>query len=414
MSPHMNHYNLIFYAKKTKSNPELSAIYLRITVRGKRSEISTGQTIPTASWCSKSGKLKGNGQQAKAINSLLDNYKLKVFSSYNELIFANKEVTAETLKNKFLGIDEKAITLVEVFKEHNKMVFSLIGKSYSFGTWKRYETSLNHTIEFMKWKYNVSDMEVKNIKPEFISYYDLWFRTIRNCCNNTSVKYLKNFRKIIKLCIDNEWINKDPFINYKTKLQPVDKNFLSEEQLESIIDKEFKSERLSFVRDVFIFSCFTGLAYVDIKNLKYDDISTNISGTRFIKIKRTKTKVDASIPLLPIAENILTKYKDNPKCLNQNLVLPILSNQKMNQYLKEISTLCDIEFDLTFHAARHTFATTVTLNNGVPIETVSKMLGHSTIRMTQHYAKILDSKVSNDMNILKEKLAQKELKMKIS
>jgi site-specific recombinase XerD len=348
------------------------------------------------------------------INSLLDNYKLKVFSSYNELIFANKEVTAETLKNKFLGIDEKAITLVEVFKEHNKMVFSLIGKTYSFGTWKRYETSLKHTIEFMKWKYNISDMEVKNIKPEFISYYDLWFRTIRNCCNNTSVKYLKNFRKIIKLCIDNEWINKDPFINYKTKLQPVDKNFLSEEQLESIINKEFKSERLSFVRDVFIFSCFTGLAYVDIKNLKYDDISTNISGARFIKIKRTKTKVDASIPLLPIAENILTKYKDNPKCLNQNLVLPILSNQKMNEYLKEIADLCEIREELTFHCARHTFATTVTLNNGVPIETVSKMLGHSSIRMTQHYAKILDSKVSNDMNILKEKLLQKELKMKTS
>ena len=410
----MNNYSLLFYTKKSKNKSEFSTIYLRITIKGRRSEISTKQTVLTSLWCSESGKLKGNGQQAKAINSLLDNYKLKVFSSYNELIFANKEVTAETLKNKFLGIDEKAITIVEVFKDHNKMVFSLIGKSYSFGTWKRYETSLNHTIEFMKWKYNVSDMEVKNIKPEFISYYDLWFRTIRNCCNNTSVKYLKNFRKIIKLCIDNEWINKDPFINYKTKLQPVDKNFLSEEQLESIIDKEFKSERLSFVRDVFIFSCFTGLAYVDIKNLKYDDISTNISGTRFIKIKRTKTKVDASIPLLPIAENILTKYKDNPKCLNQNLVLPILSNQKMNEYLKEIADLCEIREELTFHCARHTFATTVTLNNGVPIETVSKMLGHSTIRMTQHYAKILDSKVSNDMNILKEKLAQKELKMKIS
>lgn len=414
MSPRMNNYSLLFYTKKSKNKSEFSTIYLRITIKGRRSEISTKQTVLTSLWCSESGKLKGNSQQAKAINSLLDNYKLKVFSSYNELIFANKEVTAETLKNKFLGIDEKAITLVEVFKEHNKMVFSLIGKSYSFGTWKRYETSLNHTIEFMKWKSNVSDMEVKNIKPEFISYYDLWFRTIRNCCNNTSVKYLKNFRKIIKLCIDNEWINKDPFINYKTKLQPVDKNFLSEEQLESIIDKEFKSERLSFVRDVFIFSCFTGLAYVDIKNLKYDDISTNISGARFIKIKRTKTKVDASIPLLPIAENILTKYKDNPKCLNQNLVLPILSNQKMNEYLKEIADLCEIREELTFHCARHTFATTVTLNNGVPIETVSKMLGHSTIRMTQHYAKILDSKVSNDMNILKEKLLQKELKMKTS
>ena len=410
----MNNYSLLFYTKKSKNKSEFSTIYLRITVKGRRSEIPTGQTVLTSLWCPESGKLKGNGQQAKAINSLLDNYKLKVFSSYNELIFANKEVTAETLKNRFLGIDEKAITIVEVFKDHNKMVFSLIGKSYSFGTWKRYETSLNHTIEFMKWKYNVSDMEVKNIKPEFISYYDLWFRTIRNCCNNTSVKYLKNFRKIIKLCLDNEWINKDPFINYKTKLQPVDKNFLNEEQLESIVNKEFKSERLSLVRDIFIFSCFTGLAYVDIKNLKYDDISTNISGTRFIKIKRTKTKVEASIPLLPIAENILSKYKNNPKCLNQNLVLPILSNQKMNEYLKEIADLCEITEELTFHCARHTFATTVTLNNGVPIETVSKMLGHSTIRMTQHYAKILDSKVSNDMNILKEKLLQKELKMKTS
>ena len=168
----MNNYSLLFYTKKSKNKSEFSTIYLRITIKGRRSEISTKQTVLTSLWCSKSGKLKGNSQQAKAINSLLDNYKLKVFSSYNELIFANKEVTAETLKNKFLGIDEKAITLVEVFKEHNKMVFSLIGKSYSFGTWKRYETSLNHTIEFMKWKYNISDMEVKNIKPEFISYYD--------------------------------------------------------------------------------------------------------------------------------------------------------------------------------------------------------------------------------------------------
>ena len=414
MSPHMNHYSLLFYAKKTKSNPELSAIYLRITVRGKRSEISTGQTIPTASWCSKSGKLKGNSQQSKFINSLLEHIKFKVFSSYNELILANKEITSETLKNRYLGIDEKKVTIVEVFKEHNKQMYDLIGETYSKGTWERYETSLRHTIEFLKWKYNVSDMDVKQINPEFVSSYEYWLRTVRKCANNSAVKYIKNFQKIINICFANEWISKNPFINYKSKLTTVVPNFLSQSHIEQILNKEFKSERLASVRDIFIFSCYTGLAYVDIKNLTYENIFIDLKGEKWIKTKRTKTKVAFSIPVLPIAEMIMNKYKDHPKCLNQNLVLPILSNQKMNEYLKEISTLCDIEFDLTFHTARHTFATTVTLNNGVPIETVSKMLGHKSIKMTQHYAKILDSKVSNDMNILKEKLAQKELKMKIS
>lgn len=414
MSPHMNHYNLLFYAKKTKSNPELSAIYLRITVRGKRSEISTGQTIPTASWCSKSGKLKGNAQQSKFINSLLEHIKFKIFSCYNELILANKEITSETLKNRYLGIDEKKVTIIEVFKDHNKQMFDLIGETFSKGTWERYETSLRHTIEFLKWKYNVSDIDVKQINPEFVSNYEYWLRTVRKCANNSTVKYIKNFQKIINICFANEWISKNPFINYKSKLTTVVPNFLSQSHIEQILNKEFKSERLASVRDIFIFSCYTGLAYVDIKNLTYENIFIDLKGEKWIKTNRTKTKVALSIPVLPIAEMIMNIYKDHPKCLNQNLVLPILSNQKMNEYLKEISTLCDIEFDLTFHAARHTFATTVTLNNGVPIETVSKMLGHKSIKMTQHYAKILDSKVSNDMNILKEKLAQKELKMKIS
>ena len=327
---------------------------------------------------------------------------------------ANKEITSETLKNRFLGIDEKKVTIIEVFKDHNKQMFDLIGETYSKGTWERYETSLRHTIEFLKWKYNVSDIDVKQVNPEFVSSYEYWLRTVRKCANNSAVKYIKNFQKIINICFANEWISKNPFINYKSKLTTVVPNFLSQSHIDQILNKEFKSERLASVRDIFIFSCYTGLAYVDIKNLTYENIFIDLKGEKWIKTKRTKTKVAFSIPVLPIAEMIMNKYKDHPKCLNQNLVLPILSNQKMNEYLKEISTLCDIEFNLTFHAARHTFATTVTLNNGVPIETVSKMLGHSTIRMTQHYAKILDSKVSNDMNILKEKLLQKELKMKTS
>ena len=414
MSPHMNNYSLLFYAKKTKSNPEFSTIYLRVTINGKRSELSTGNKILTSDWCSKSSKVIGKNDKAKTINTLLEHCKLRLLASYKELVFANKEITNETLVNRFLGIDEKKVTIIEVFKEHNKQMYDLIGETYSKGTWERYETSLRHTIEFLKWKYNVSNMDVKQINPEFVSSYEYWLRTVRKCANNSAVKYIKNFQKIINICFANEWISKNPFINYKSKLTTVVPNFLSQSHLDQILNKEFKSERLASVRDIFIFSCYTGLAYVDIKNLTYENIFIDLKGEKWIKTKRTKTKVAFSIPVLPIAEMIMNKYKDHPKCLNQNLVLPILSNQKMNEYLKEISTLCDIEFDLTFHAARHTFATTVTLNNGVPIETVSKMLGHKSIKMTQHYAKILDSKVSNDMNILKEKLAQKELKMKIS
>ena len=303
------------------------------------------------------------------------------------------------------------MTIVEVFKDHNQQMKDLIGKSFAKGTWERYETSLRHTIEFMKWKYKVSDMDIREINPAFISNYEFWLRTERKCGNNSAVKYMKNFQKIINICLANEWIQRNPFSNYKSKLTAVVPEFLNEEELEIIKNKVFKTDRLSQVRDFFIFSCFTGLAYIDIQNLSHDSISIGLDGVRWIKIKRTKTKVEASIPILPIAEEILLKYKNHPKSINENKVFPVLSNQKMNEYLKEISMLCNLTTDITFHTARHTFATTVTLNNGVPLETVSKMLGHTNMRMTQHYAKVLDRKIGDDMLLLKSLLQQKD-KMK--
>lgn len=404
----MSNYSLLFYAKKTKGNPEFSAIYLRITVNGKRTELSTGRTILSSTWNPGVGKVSGASKEAKSINSYLENVRLKILQINNDLLAAKKEITGETLKNHYLGVHEKKITIIEVFKDHNQQMKDLIGKSFAKGTWQRYETSLRHTTEFMKWKYNVSDMDVRDINPAFISNYEFWLRTVRKCANNSAVKYMKNFQKIINICFANDWIEKNPYVNYKSKLTPVTPDFLTELQLEAIKNKIFKTERLTLVRDIFLFSCFTGLAYIDIQNLTYDRISLGIDGGKWIKMKRTKTKVEASIPILPMAENILEQYKNHPKCLNENKVLPILSNQKMNEYLKEISTLCELEIDLTFHTARHTFATTVTLNNGVPLETVSKMLGHTNIRMTQHYAKILDRKISDDMSVLKNKLMQKD------
>ncbi|MDE3183956.1 MAG: tyrosine-type recombinase/integrase [Bacteroidota bacterium] len=227
---------------------------------------------------------------------------------------------------------------------------------------------------------------------------------VRKCNHNTTMKYIRNFRKIINECIKRGWLSQDPFVRFQMSLHEVKITPLSKIELKAISEKKFSIERLEQVKDIFLFCCYTGLAYADIQKLKRTDISLGVDGQRWIFTSRKKTETPSRIPLLPFAEIIMEKYKENIKCIYNNRLLPILSNQKMNGYLKEIADICGIKKRLTFHIARHTFATTITLNNGVPIETVSKMLGHKNLRTTQHYAKILDMKVSDDMMLLKEKL----------
>lgn len=404
----MQTYSLIFYAKKTKGNSKMSAIYMRITVDGKRTEISTGKTIKTSEWNSKSSKMSGRNSLAKNLNSFLEGLRTEVFESYIYLTNNRKMITCESLKNRFLRIDERKITLVDAFKDHNDQIKELIGKGFAHGTWQRYETSLRHTQQFMKWKYNISDIYVSEITPLFVTDYEFFLKTVRNCANNSAVKYIKNFQKIINICLDNEWMTKNPFANYKSRIIVNDVRFLTEAELEIIKDKNFKVERLRIVRDIFLFCCFTGLAYSDVKKLSNENIVNGSNGEKWIKIKRTKTKVESSIPILPIALDILEFYRTNHKCVSDEKLLPVYSNQKINEYLKEITALCELDFDISFHTARHTFATSVTLNNGVPIETVSKMLGHTNIRMTQHYAKIQDRKIGEDMDLLKKILNKKQ------
>ena len=255
---------------------------------------------------------------------------------------------------------------------------------------ERYETSLKHTKDFLLWKYNLTDINIEKIDYAFIMEYEFYLRSERKCANNTAVKYIKNFHKIINQCLANGWLSKDPFVNYKAKIKEVIREFLTEKEVEEIINKEFVSQRLELVRDIFVFSCFTGLAYIDVKQLTKDNISLGIDGDKWIFKNRQKTDTASKIPLLPMAQEVIDKYANHPVCKNENRLLPILTNQKMNAYLKEIADVCGIKKELTFHIARHTFATTVTLSNGVPIETVSKMLGHTNLKTTQHYAKILD------------------------
>ena len=397
---------LHFYAKSTKSNSAGQfPIYVRLTVNGKRLEFSTKKFVEPSKWSSEMTKMKGQSEEARSLNEYLDLMKSKVFDIQMGLIHRNEEITIEIFKNILNGTKERQRLLVPIFEEHNKKIKELIGIEYAPGTYERYKTSLKHTKDFLNWKYSISDIDITKIDYAFITDYEFYLRSVRKCANNTAVKYIKNFNKIIKLCLANDWLDKNPFANYKSKVKEVERVYLSEDEIQNIINKDFKIERLTLVRDIFLFSCFTGLAYIDVKNLTKSHISIGIDGDKWIFTHRQKTETASKIPILSVTQMIIDKYADHPQSVNEEKLLPILSNQKMNAYLKEIATVCEIEKELTFHIARHTFATTVTLTNGVPIESVSKMLGHKNLRTTQHYAKVLDKKVSEDMKILRDKFS---------
>jgi site-specific recombinase XerD len=398
--------SILFYGKTTKKTTDnLVPIYLRITINGKRFETSTQRYVERSKWSTDAGRMKGTSEEAKRVNTYLDTLRAKVYTYQRDFVQSEQELTVETFKAKWSGVSDKPHMLCEVFSEHNGKMARLVDKEYSPATLERYKTSLDHTRSFLKWKYDLDDIAIGKLNYEFVTEYEFWLKSVRNCNHNTSMKYISNFRKIVNICIKNGWLQKDPFLGFKMTKKEVIRHFLTDVELQTMAGKEFATDRLSQVRDIFLFCCFTGLAYADVKKLRRSEISTGLDGEKWIFTARQKTDTQSRIPLLPIAQSIVDKYCDHPQCVSENRVLPVLSNQKMNSYLKEIADLCGITKILTFHIARHTFATTVTLSNGVPIESVSKMLGHKNIKITQHYAKILDRKVSDDMKLLKQKIS---------
>lgn len=402
---------LLFQMKRTKALPNGNApIYLRITIDSERVEIATKRNAPPDKWNTIAQKVMGNTDEAKSVNNHLKTVEQKAYEVYREMIERKIPITAQTFKDRMNGIEEEVVCrmLIPIFEDHNRQVEALIGKEYAPATAIRYQTTIKHVKNFLKWKYKVSDINIQDLDHEFVTSLEFYLRTVRHCNNNSAVKYIKNLKKIIHICVANNWLVRSPFINYKTKIKEVIRDFLSSDELDLISEKRFVSERLNQVRDVFLFSCYTGLAYADVNKLKRSEISTGIDSQKWIFTTRQKTDTASRIPLLPVALDLLKKYEDYPACINEGKLLPILSNQKMNAYLKEIADVCGIEKELTFHIARHTFATTVTLANGVSIESVSKMLGHKNIRTTQHYAKILDSTVSRDMDMLRSKMEAKK------
>jgi len=401
-----HHISILFYVRKSKTTKDgLLPIYLRITVNGQRIDQSIQRYVQAGQWSASAGRMKGNGSEARQLNLYLDTLTSKVLKLERELVQDGKTITIDSFREKWLGIADKPRMLLELFQQHNDQVAALIqvGRDFAPGTLERYKTARDHTKSFLQWNYKITDIDIRRLDFEFASEFEFWLKTVRKCNHNTTMKYIGNLKKIINLCIKKGWLQKDPFLGFKMTKQEVERVALTFEEIQKIARKVFATDRLNHVKDIFLFSCYTGLAYADVKKLRRSEICRGIDGDYWIFTNRQKTDTRSRIPLLPQAVAITHMYRDNPICENLDLVLPVLSNQKMNAYLKEIGDLCGIHKHLTFHIARHTFATTITLSNGVPIESVSKMLGHRNLKTTEHYAKVLDSKISNDMLLLKKK-----------
>lgn len=400
-----NTFSLIFFLRTGRKNKENeSSIYMRITVNGERSEVSTKRFINSNNWDSKANKAKGYKSEVKHLNQYLETLRATLHDYHSEMIKLGEHISAQSLKNKFLGISENKWMLLSVFEFHNQQLKELEGTDYAPSTIKRYGTTLTHIKTFLKYKYKLNDIPLNRIRYSFITDLEHYFKVVRKCNHNSTIKYIKNFRKVINLAVKNEWIVKDPFVKFRAKMVEVKREYLSKEELQKLEGLNLSIPRLDVVRDIFVFACYSGLAYIDVSKLTRNDIRLGIDGDLWILTERTKTKSQSNIPLLPKAHELVEKYGNHPSKKTEDHIFPNFSNQKLNAYLKELADLASIDKNLTFHIARHTFATTVTLANGVPIESISSMLGHKSIRTTQIYSKVINEKVSKDMSKLRIKL----------
>jgi site-specific recombinase XerD len=399
-------FKILFFLKKGKGSNEKSLpIYVRVTINGERAEWSSQRQCDKSRWNQQTGRAIGNKDETKSLNQYLDIINGNIFQVQKEYALRNEPVTASQVRAKILHkTEEKKYLLIEVYQYHNDQCEKLVGFEYSYGTYKKFKSALKSLKAFLEWKFKKQDVYLTEVNHKFITDYEFYLKSVQKLQHNSAMVNVKKLKKIIRQCVANDWLDKDPFKSYKITTKETHRNFLLNDELETLLNKNISVQRLDQVRDIFLFSCYTGLSYTDVMTLTRNNMSSGIDGEQWIFTTRTKTDTASRIPLLPVSRNIIEKYSNRPDIINSGRLLPKLTNQRLNSYLKEITDVCEFRKVLTFHCARHTFATTVTLTNGVPIETVGKMLGHKSLRTTQIYAKILDNKVSSDMQVLKQKL----------
>jgi site-specific recombinase XerD len=392
------------YSKRAKENQ--TAIYARISINGRKLNISLKRKVDVDLWDPKKQKLMGKSPYAKELNQFLEQERSTLFQCYQDLRMEGAVISAETIKSRYFGDRDHLFSLEDIFEYHNNNMFSKLKRN----TTRLYITSQNYIRGFVQKVYGRKDLYLKELDYSFVVKFENYLRAVKprhyrkNLQHNAVMKHIQRLRKMITLAYHLDWIEKDPFVKFKPHLERSERGFLTPEELEGIELVKLEIPRLKKVRDLFIFSCYTGISFGDLILLTPQNLVIGIDKKFWIITRREKNGNQVKVPLLAKAMNLLEEYRNNEECQIKNSLLPTITNQKANSYLKEIAAKCGVKKNLTFHLARHTFATTVALSNGVPIETVSKILGHKKLSTTQIYAKVIERKVGEDMELLQQKL----------
>ncbi len=395
-----------FFARKNRATKQnYSPLFVRVTVNANRIEISLGKSVFNEIWHEKLQKCIGNSKEAKAINGFIETIIFRLNDIRQRLIIEGKEVTADFIKARYKGLPDPDLIInpkvLELYDEHNRRFKELIGtKDHSASTYQRHLTSRAHVATFIQHQYGKEDLEWEKVDFGFLNNFEHYFKAVRKCNHNSTMKYIKNLGKVIRLALGEGYLNLNPFDKFKLSYETVTRVFLSQEEVDQIIDMDLKLPRLDKVRDLFVFCIHTGISFCDVIELRMDHIYEDKKGTKWIKNKRLKTSVEFMVPVLPIVQKIIDKYTNHPERQEKGCVIPEISNQNYNGYLKEVADKCGINKNITSHIARHTFATTITLNNDVPLEVVSKMLGHTDTKTTQIYAKMQEKAIKSGMGKL--------------
>ena len=388
---------ILFFIRDSRVRKDGTAsIEVVLTVNGERCAFSTGKKVKSCNWDKTKQQVKGKDKEAQSLNNYLKAIRAKLYQKEAELLDRGFVITAELLRDAYFDKVEslKEKSLFEVFEEHNKEQEKLVGNGVSKATLWVSVYTIRLLREFVQQKYKREDLYLRELNLNFIQSFHSFLRIDKGMAQNSSTKHLKLLKKIINLSVANSYMAFNPFSTYKVEREPVDIDFLDEEELRKIINFDTPLPRLERAKDMFLFGCFTGLSYIDIKTLTPEHFEKDNTGRIWIKKRRVKTGVLSRIPLLPIAKLILDKYKGGEK------LLPIQDPADINKYLKDIAILCGINKRICFHTSRHTFASTVTLANNISLEVVSKMLGHTNTRMTAHYAKLIDKCIGEQMDKL--------------
>ena len=402
-------FSILFFIKRKKLLKNGDApVYMRVTVDGRFLEASLKRGVNPKTWNEKKQRSTGRDRLSLELNDYLDDTLAKILKIHQRFADEKKIINPKTILDEWTGRIEKPKMLCEEFRADNEKYRQRLEiGDVVLNTVLRNERAERYLGEFIRKKYKAEDIPFSAIDNAFVRDFHLFLRVDKKQEQNTANKYCKILKRIVTLALDNKWMEVNPFQGVRFQAKATNRQFLTEKELSTIMNKKFTLDRLNVVRDIFVFCALTGLSFSDVEGLKPEHVSVDDDGNYWIHKARQKTKNVCSIPYLESARAIAEKYKGHPLCEKRGVLLPVISNQRMNSYLGEIAGICGINKPLTMHIARHSFAC-LALANGVSMEIIARMLGHSDIRTTKIYAKVIDKSIAEQMSGLSAKFGSQK------